>query len=135
VWVKNYSRFKQHYLVIITSWMTYNHISLSEKEPDKRKMVQNGTEINSWETIIRVSLESANVTSEHFSFLLPAFESGFWCSCNGGPPVIWIISLYLWYQVDFLIITMEYLVTVLSITYLKNIFWAWINIGVNLTFQ
>ena len=26
--------------------MTYNHISLSQKEPDKRKMIQNGSEIN-----------------------------------------------------------------------------------------
>ena len=36
-----------------------------------------------------------HVTSEHFSFLFPAFESGFRCSRNGDPPVIWIISLYL----------------------------------------
>jgi len=76
-------------------------------------------------TIIHVSLESAYMTSEHFSFLLPAFESGFRCSRNGGPPVIWIISLYLWYQVYFVIIIMKFLVTVLSITYLKNIFWGW----------
>ena len=38
VWAKNYSRTKWHYLVKITSWMTYNHISLSQKEPGKRKM-------------------------------------------------------------------------------------------------
>jgi len=59
-----------------------------------------------------------------FQFLLPAFESGFWCSRNGGPPVIWIISLYLWYQVYFVIIIVEFLVTILSIAYLKNIFWV-----------
>ena len=59
--------------------------------------------------IVYVSLESAHVTSEHFSFLLPAFES--------GPPVIGIISLYLWYQVYFVIIIVEFLVTVLSITF------------------
>jgi len=47
------------------------------------------------ETIIRVSLESADVTSEYFSFLLLAFKFGFRSSRNGGPPVIWIISLYL----------------------------------------
>jgi len=41
------------------------------------------------------SLENAHVTSEHFSFLLPFFESGFRCSRKGGPPVVWIISLYL----------------------------------------
>jgi len=50
---------------------------------------------------------------EHLSFLLPAFESGFRCSRNGSPPVIWIISLY------FVIIIVEFLVTVLSITYLR----------------
>ena len=92
VWTMNYCRTKRHYLVKITSCMTYNHISLSQKEPDKRKMIQNGSEI------------SANVTSEHFSFLLPAFKSGFRCSCNGSPPVIWTISLHLWYQVYFVII-------------------------------
>ena len=75
--------------------MTYNHISLSQKEPDKRKMIQNGSDINTQEKLICVSLASAHGTSEHFSFLLPAFESGFWCSRNGSPPVIWIISLYL----------------------------------------
>jgi len=38
----------------------------------------------------------AQVTSEHLTFLLPAFESGIRCSSNnGGPPAIWIISLYL----------------------------------------
>ena len=63
--------------------------------------------------------------SERLSFLLPAFESGFRRSYNGGPPVIWIISPYLWYQVHFLIIIVEFLVTVLSITYLRTIFWAW----------
>ena len=53
----------------------------------------------------------ADVTSEHFSLSR--------CSRNGDPPVIWIISLYLWYQVYFVIITVEFMVTVLSITYLK----------------
>ena len=38
-------------------------------------------------------------------------------------PVIWIISVYLWYQVYFVIIIFEILVTFLSIKYLKNIFW------------
>ena len=67
----------------------------------------------------------ADMMSEHFSFLLPAFESDFQCSRNGCPPVIWIISLYLWYQVYFVIIIVEFLVTVVSITYLKIIFWGW----------
>ena len=55
-----------------------------------------------------------------FEFPLPLFESGFRCSRNGGPPVVWIISLYLWYQVYFVIFIVECLVTVLSIIYLKN---------------
>jgi len=38
----------------------------------------------------------AQVKSEHLTFLLPALKSGIWCSHNGGPPVIWIISLYLY---------------------------------------
>ena len=94
--------------------MIYNHISLSQKEPDKRKMIQNGSE-----NIIRFSLGSADVTSAHFSFLLPAFECGFRCSHNGISPVISIISLYLWYQVYFVIIIVEILVAVLNITYLQ----------------
>jgi len=47
-----------------------------------------------------------------FQFLLPAFQSGFRYSRNGGPLVIWIISLYLLYQVYFVIIIVEFLVTV-----------------------
>jgi len=43
----------------------------------------------------RQSRERAHVTSDHLCLLLAAFESGFRCSSNGGPPVIWIISLYL----------------------------------------
>ena len=31
--------------------MTYNHISLSQKEPDKRKMIQNGSDINAQEKL------------------------------------------------------------------------------------
>ena len=31
-----------------------------------------------------------------FEFFLPAFESGFRCSRNDGPPVIWMIYIYLW---------------------------------------
>ena len=58
-------------------------------------------------------------------FLLPAFESGFRCSRNGGHPLIWIISHDLWYQVYFVIIIAEFLVTVLSITYLRNIIRGW----------
>jgi len=60
-----------------------------------------------------------------FQFTFSAFESGFRCSRNGGPPVILIISLYLWYQVYFVSIIVDLLVTVLSITHLKYIFWGW----------
>ena len=38
------------------------------------------------------------------------------------PSIIWIISLYLWYQVYLVIIMVEFLVTVLGITYLRNYF-------------
>ena len=68
---------------------------------------------------------SCDVRSDDFSFLLPDFESGFQCSHNSSPPVIWIVSLYLWDQVYFIIIIVEFFVTVLSITYLRNIFWGW----------
>jgi len=61
------------------------------------------------------------MTSEHLSFLLPAFESGFQCSRNGSPPVIWIISLYLRYQVCLVIIIVEFVATDLSIICLKII--------------
>jgi len=37
-------------LVKITSWMIYNHINLSQKEPDK-KMIQNGSDINTQEKL------------------------------------------------------------------------------------
>ena len=37
----------------------------------------------------------AQVTSEHLTFLLPVFGSDIRRSRNSGPPVIWIISLYL----------------------------------------
>jgi len=49
---------------------------------------------------------------------IPLNCSGNTCSWhrNDDPPVIWIISLYLWYQVYFVIIIVEFLVTVLSVT-------------------
>ena len=31
--------------------MIYNHISLSQKEPDKRKTIQNGSDINAEENL------------------------------------------------------------------------------------
>jgi len=62
-----------------------------EEEDDSKRLKYYGSR----PTIIGVSLERAHMTSEHFIFLFPAFESGFRCSCNGSSPVIWIISLYL----------------------------------------
>ena len=42
--------------------------------------------------LCELCLRLAQVTSEHLTFLLLAFESGIRCSRNGGPPVMWIIS-------------------------------------------
>ena len=82
MWAKNYSRSWGNYLVKITSWMTYNLTSLSQKEPYKRTIIQNGLEINpERETIIRIS----HVTCEHLSFLLPAFESASGAAVNLRP--------------------------------------------------
>jgi len=47
------------------------------------------------------------------NYSISTFESGFRYSRNGGPPVI---SLYLWYQVYFVIIIVEFFVAV---------FWGW----------
>jgi len=80
-------------------------------------MIQNGSDINAQRNYNPRQSRERQVLRQSISvFLLPAFESGFWCSRNGSPPVIWIISLY---QVHFVIIIVEFLVTVLSITYLK----------------
>ena len=38
-------------IIFITSWILYNHISLSQKEPYLRKMVKNGSEINAEEKL------------------------------------------------------------------------------------
>jgi len=58
--------------------------------------------------------------------IIPEQKRNYLVKCsNGGPPAIWIISLYLWYQVYFVIIIVECLVTVLSTTYLRDIFWGW----------
>jgi len=88
VWAKNYSRTKRTYLewhIIIIVWPGRNLtrgrlFKIAEILTLKRNYNP------------RQYIESANVTSDHFSFLLPTFESGFRCSHNGGLPVIWIIS-------------------------------------------
>jgi len=60
------------------------------------------------------------VTSEHFTFLLPAFESDFRCSRNGGPPIIMIIFLYLLYQVYFVIIIIIIIIIMEFFGYCSN---------------
>ena len=119
MWAKNYSRTKWDYTVKITSWMIYNHINLNQKELYKRKMIQNGSDINAQE---KLSQSRKCLCHSISVFTIPPSNLA---SSNGDTPVIWIISLYLWYQVHFVIIIVEYLVTVLSITYLKIIFWGW----------
>ena len=98
VLTKNNSRTKRRNLAKFTSWLTFSHISLSQKNHYKMKMIP----------IILKKAESSNktwgeilaqVTSGLVTFLFPAFEPGIRCSRNGGSPVNWIISLYLWYQV------------------------------------
>ena len=117
VWAKNYSRTKQLYLVKIASWMIYNHINLSQKVPDKRKMIQKAQILtlkrnyNPRHSISVCSFTSSNLVSG--AAVMAALQ------------LFWIISVYLWYHVHFVIIIVEFLVTVLSITYLKNIFYGW----------
>jgi len=60
-----------------------------------------------------------------FSFSFPPSNLTSGAAVTAAPPVFWIISLYLWYQVYFVIIIVEFLVTVLSITYYFFSFWGW----------
>ena len=124
-WAKNYSRTIRHYL---NKNYVMNDVQLYQFEPEGTWQEEDHSKLlgynHSRETINRIRLDSTHVMSEHFSFLLPTFQSDLQCSHNGIPPVIWILSLYL-YQVYFAIIILEFLVTVLSITYFKNIFWGW----------
>ena len=55
-----------------------------------------------------------------FDFSPPTFKPGIQCSRNGGPPVIWNISLHL-----FVIIIVKVFFTVISITHFRNIIWGW----------
>jgi len=81
----------------------------------EEEMIHNGLDINSLEQLSN-SCQSRE-GSYDVSFLLPTFKSN-------SPLVNWIISQYVWYQVSFVIIFVEFLVTVLSSTYLRNIFWG-----------
>ena len=58
-------------------------------------------------------------------FFLPTIQSSFQGSCNGYPPVIRNISLYLWYEIECVIIIMGFLVSFISITHLNHIIWGW----------
>ena len=109
--------------------MTNNHISLSQKNHYKIKMIPivSKKARGEPETLTGVYMNSGVYMcapgpgdARAFDFLLPAFESGIRCSRKGGPPAIWIISLYLLIQVNFVVIIVEFLVTVLSITYSRN---------------
>ena len=94
VWENNYSRPKQHYLVNITSWMTYNHISLSQNEPYKRKMIKNGSEINAQEKLYnprksrerRCDVRAFLFASSRLRIWLPVQPDAFYKKCFGHPP-------------------------------------------------
>jgi len=104
VLAKNNSRTKRSNLAKFTLWLTFSYISLSQKyhykipivlkQVDSSKENARRTGNTNW-CLCELCLLLAQVTSEHLTFLLLAFESGIWCSHNGSPPVIWIISLYL----------------------------------------
>ena len=65
--------------------MTYNHNSLSQKEPDKRKMIQMAQKLTLKRNYNPRRSRKRLCDVRAFQFLLPAFESGFLCSRNGGP--------------------------------------------------
>jgi len=114
-------------LLKITSWIIYNHISLSQKKPGKRKMIQMAQILTlNRNCNLRQSRErSCDVRAFQFFFFPPS-------NLASGAAVMallqyWSISLCLWYQVYFVIIIVEILVTALSITYLKKCFLSVVN--------
>jgi len=102
VLANNNSKTKRSNFAKVTSRLTFRHISLSQKEIYKMKMIPiemmennaNRTGNNNWR-LCELCVRLAQVTSEHLTFLFPTFESGIRCSRNDGPPVIWISSLCL----------------------------------------
>ena len=59
--LKNYSRTKRHYLA---SWMIYNHINLSQKEPYKRKIIKSGSNPMWRQSISVFSFPPSNLASD-----------------------------------------------------------------------
>jgi len=107
VLARNSFRTKCNNLVKIMPWMTHNHISLTRRTITRWRWFwlfkKNGiieerarrTGNTDW-CLCEFCIFLAQVTSEYFTFLLPAFKPGIQCSHNRGPPVIWIISLCLY---------------------------------------
>jgi len=110
VLAKNNSGSKLSNHAIFTSWLTFSHISLSQKNHYKMRMItivlkKAKSSKKAWEelgTLAGVyvnSVYSCPRWRQNMTFLLPTFKTDFRCSHNGGPPVIWIISWYMWYQI------------------------------------
>jgi len=76
-----------------------------------------------WPDFIGVEIATrclSHLTSEHVTFFLSAIQSDIRGSLNGYPPVIRIISLYLWYQIEFVITFDGFRITFMSITRLSH---------------
>ena len=108
VLAKNNSGRKNSKLSKVTSWLTFIHISLCQNKYYNMKMipiVSKKAESSKKGRGELGTLTGVFVNSVYSWFWwhqiiwLFAFESSIQCSCTGGPPVIWIISLYLWNQV------------------------------------
>jgi len=81
-----------------------------------------------WPDLIGIQMATysfSHLNSEHVIFFLPAIQSIIRGSRNGYPPVISIISLYLWYQVEFLIIILRFWVVFISVSHFNHIIWGW----------
>jgi hypothetical protein len=79
-----------------------------------------------WPDLIEKATHSLyHMRLEHIKKFLSVIQSSIWGSCNGYPPVISIISLYLWYQVEFVIIIVGFGATFISITHLNHIIRGW----------